>query len=211
MKDLVKVAKTVAQNADPKKAALTTRYQHEEARIANFKPDAKANAHKQTQEAIAQAAKQRLDAFQKKSAISGIEYRDLTVELTHAHYNASLLDLDAKTMKYAAEKKIDLTAAVHESREYKKRLKAFLTAVAHKDAAKLDKALASLQSHMKATKPKFLSVGEIQKVMGHSTATQANYFKKFGHLLGVVTASRSNQIPMDVNLDHSVTQDFLAL
>lgn len=211
MKDLVQLAKTVVADANPKQDALVARYQHEEARIADLKVTAKTAANKKTQEAIIQAAKQRLENYSHKKAKEGIEYRDLTVELTHAKYNASLLDLDEKTMKYAADKGVDLSAAVHESREYKKRLKAFLTAVAHKDAAKLDKALVALQTHMKAKKPKIMFIDEVQKAMGHSTSTQANYFKKFGHLLGVVTAARSNQVPMEVNLDNDVTKDFLAL
>lgn len=215
MKDLIQTAKTiktiVAQDNPRSKEGLEMRYSHESARIAELKPTAKTAAHKQTQEAIIAAAKQRLDNYEHKKAKGGIEYRDLTVELTHAHYNASLLDLDAKTMKYAADKHIDLTDAVNQSREYKKRLKAFLTACAHHDSTQLDKAMIALQAHLKATKPTQLTVDQVQKLMGHSTPTQANYFKRFAHLLGVVTASRSNQIPMDVNLDNAVTQDFLSL
>lgn len=211
MKDLVQIAKTVAVNADPKKAGLVTRYQHEEARIAELKVTAKAADHKKTQESIIAAAKQRLENYAHKSAKEGIEYTDLTVELTHAHWNASLLDLDAKTMKYAADRGINLSAATGESREYKKRLKMFLTAVAYKDATKLDKAMIALQAHMNAVKPKEMTVSQVQKIMGHATPTQASYFKKFGHLLGVVSATRSNQVPMTVNHDSPVTQDFLSL
>lgn len=211
MKDLIaQVAQTKTQN-DPKKAHLETRYSHEHARIATLEPTAKLKRDQQTQESIIAAAKQRLENYDHKKSKVGIEYRDLTVELTHAKYNASLLELDAETMKYAADKKIDLTAAVNESREYKKRLKAFLTACAKKDASQLDKALIALQGHMKNAKPKIMSVGEVQKVMGHATATQANYFKKFANLLGVVTAGRSNAIPMEVHLDNEITQDFLSL
>lgn len=211
MKDLIAQVAQAKIDADPKKAGLETRYSHEHARIASLEPTAKSKRDQEVQGTIIAAAKKRLDNYEHKKAIDGIEYRDLTVELTHAKYNASLLDLDAETMKYAAAKKVDLSAAVNESREYKKRLKAFLTACAKKDAGQLDKALASLQGHMKNARPELLTVGEVQKVMGHATGTQANYFKKFAHLLGVVSASRSNAIPMEVHLDNEITQDFLSL
>lgn len=211
MKDLVKQVATIAAQNDPKKAALETRYSHEHARIVELKPTAKSKRDQEIQGSIIAAAQKRLENYEHKKAKQGIEYRDLTVELTHAKYNASLLELDAETMKYAAAKNVDLSDAVNQSREYKKRLKAFLTACAKKDATQLDKAMISLQAHLQARRPTMLTVSEVQKIMGHSTATQANYFKRFAHLLGVVTASRSNAIPMEVHLDNEITKDFLSL
>lgn len=215
MKDLVQAAKTVkqtlAQDNPRTKEGLEVRFTQEFERIEALKPTAKTKRDQEIQGAIISAAKQRLENYTHKKNKEGIDYRDLTVELTHARYNASLLDLDARTMKYAAEHKIDLTEAVSQSREYKKRLKAFLTACAHKDATKLDKALVSLQAHMKAKRPEAMMVSEVQKVMNHATPTQANYFKRFAHLLGVVTASRSNQVPMEVHLENEITKDFLSL
>lgn len=211
MKDLINIAKNVVKFANPKKEALVTSHSELKSKFSEMKVDSKNEQIKATKEAILSAANKRLENFEHKQAKEDIDYRDLSVEITHAKYNASLLELDAKTMQYTVKKNINLSDAVNQSREYKKRLKAFLTACAHRDASKLDKALAALQQALKAQQRDAITVEEVQRIMQHSTATQANYFKKFAHELGVVTASRSNQLPMTINKENEVYKDFIAL
>lgn len=211
MKDLINIAKNVVKFANPKKEALVTSHSELKSKFSELKVESKNETIKATKEAILNAANKRLENFEHKQAKEDIDYRDLSVEITHAKYNASLLELDAKTMQYTVKKNINLSDAVNQSREYKKRLKAFLTACAHRDASKLDKALAALQQALKAQQRDAITVEEVQRIMQHSTATQANYFKKFAHELGVVTASRSNQVPMIINSDNEVYKDFIAL
>ncbi|BBI61710.1 hypothetical protein HSBAA_30160 [Vreelandella sulfidaeris] len=55
-----------------------------------------------------------------------------------------------------------------------------LTAIAHKDASKLDKALASLQTALKTYDKDEITVDQVARIMQHSTTTQANYFKSLG-------------------------------
>ncbi|MFP3343899.1 hypothetical protein R0J87_15475 [Halomonas sp. SIMBA_159] len=211
MKDLIKIAKTVIASANPKKEALDSNAKQLAEKFSTLKVESKNPEIKQLKETIFNAATLRLDNYNFKKEKQEIEYTDLTVEVTHAKYNASLLELDTKTMQYTLKRSIDLASAVNQSREYKKRLKSMLTACAHRDASKLDKALLALQQALKAKEYSELSVEQIQKIMEHSTATQANYFKKFAHELGVVTASRSNAIPMIINKDNDVYKDFVSL
>jgi len=211
MKDLVKVAKTVVAAANPYKEKLETNATELKEKFSTYKVESKNEKIKTTKESILSAANKRLENYEHKKQKQEIDYKDLSVEITHAKYNASLLELDAKTMQYTLRRDIDLTDAVNQSREFKKRLRMFLTACAHKDSDKLDKALAALQQHIKRTDPQALTVGEIQKIMNHATPTQANYFKRFAHILGVVKASRSNAVPMEVNKESAIYQDFKAL
>lgn len=211
MKDLIKIAKTVVANANPRRERIFEDAEQQKARLDALKTESKNEKIQEAKIAIKNAAQQRLENFEHKRQQEEIDDRDLSVEVTHAKYNASLLELDTQTMRYVLKREINLADAVNKSREYKKRLRHFLTACAHKDASKLDKALALLQTHMKSTQCASLSVPEIQGIMQHATPTQASYFKNFAHAIGVVTAQRSNSAPMEVNKDNEVYQDFVSL
>ena len=211
MKDLIKIAKTVIASVNPKKEALDSNAKQLAEKFSTLKVESKNEQIQATKESILFAANQRLDNYNHKKDKQEIDYTDLSVEVTHAKYNASLLELDSRTMQYTLKRSIDLANAVTQSREYKKRLKAFLTACAHKDSAKLDKALLALQQALKAKECDEITIDQVQRIMSHSTATQASYFKKFAHELGVVTASRSNALPMTVNKDNEIYKDFIAL
>ena len=203
--------RAVASNANEKKVTLAERFNLVKTRVSGLSVTSKSASVKETQGAIIAASKQRIANYEAKAQRNETDYRELTVEVTHAKYNAQLLDLDAAAVKYTIDKKINLAGAVNESREYKKRLKSFLEACASKDASKLDKALAKLQAHLKTTKASMITVDQVATIMEHSTTTQASYFKKFGHLVGVVTAERSNQVPMTINRDNEVFKDFVSL
>lgn len=211
MKDLIKNAKEIVSKLNPKKEALETSASELKEKFGTMKVDSKNEQIKATKESILSAANKRLENYEHKKQKHEIDYRDLSVEITHAKYNASLLELDSKTMQYTIKREIDLSDAVNKSREYKKRLRMFLTACAHRDASKLDKALAALQAHCKQANPQALTVEQVQRIMQHSTATQASYFKNFAHALGVVKAQRSNVAPMEVISDSAIYQDFKAL
>ena len=203
--------RAVAANSNEKKVSLSERFNLVKTRVAGLSVTSKTASIKETQGAIIAASKQRIENYEAKAQRNETDYRELTVEVTHAKYNASLLDLDAKAVKYTIDKKINLASAVNESREYKKRLKSFLEACANNDASKLDKALAKLQTHLKTSKASTLTVDQVASIMEHSTTTQASYFKKFGTILGVVSSERSNQVPMTLNRDNEVFKDFVSL
>ena len=203
--------RAVAANSNEKKVSLSERFNVVKTHVSKLSASSKQAKVKETQNAIIDASKKRIENYEAKAQRNETDYRELTVEVTHAKYNASLLDLDAKAVKYTIDKNINLASAVNESREYKKRLKSFLEACANSDASKLDKALAKLQTHLKTSDAKTISVQQVATIMEHSTTTQASYFKKFGTILGVVSSERSNQVPMTINRDNEVFKDFVSL
>ncbi|MGY2462265.1 hypothetical protein [Vreelandella sulfidaeris] len=211
MKDLVNIAKSVVAIINPKKEALQTNAKQLSEKLASVKIESKNETIKATKDNILLAANSRLANFEHKREKQEIDYKDLSVEVTHAKYNASLLELDTKAMQYVIKREINFSDAVNQSREYKKRIKMTLTAIAHKDASKLDKALASLQTALKTYDKDEITVDQVARIMQHSTTTQANYFKKFGAELGMVSASRSNQVPMTLNKESAIYKDFIAL
>jgi len=203
--------RTIATNSNEKKVSLSEKFNLVKTHVSSLAITSKQTKIKETQSAIIDASKKRVENYEAKAQRNETDYRELTVEVTHAKYNASLLDLDAKAMKYTIDKNINLASAVNESREYKKRLKSFLEACANNDASKLDKALAKLQAHMKASSASAITVAQVATIMEHSTTTQASYFKKFATILGVVSSERSNQSPMTINKESDVYKDFVSL
>lgn len=201
--------KAIIASMNPKKEALKEASEKVNEQVESLKPTSKNENYRKTQEAILAASKQRLENYAHKSEKQEIDYRDLTVEITHAKYNASLLELDAKTVQYVIRKEVDLASAVNKSREYKKRLKSFLTACAHKDATKLDKALNALQTSMKTSKKMTYSKADIQRIMEHKTATQAGYFCTFGKELKML--SELDKETVQVNKESEFYKDFIAI
>ena len=100
MKDLVKVAKTVVAAANPYKEKLETNATELKEKFSTYKVESKNEKIKTTKESILSAANKRLENYEHKKQKQEIDYKDLSVEITHAKYNASLLELDAKTMQY---------------------------------------------------------------------------------------------------------------
>jgi len=205
----IEAAKSIVSAMNPKKEALKDESAKVTEKVEALKAKSKNDAHKQVEQRIIDASKQRLENYAHKSEKQEIDYRDLTVEVTHAKYNAALLELDAKTVQYIIRREVDLASAVNKSREYKKRIKCFLTACAHKDASKLDKALNALQTSMKTNSKTTYSKADIQRIMDHKTATQAGYFCTFGKELKMLSALDKDTV--QINKESDLYKDFIAI